>query len=245
MALRLFVRAYGLESSAISREIVLCHSLLSTSYGEPFEGPRHILPQQVPTIVASQQLRFDNEASLPIPSYCLSSARGPSPGNGSGRFLGSDLHRYNQTRELHIFRLLTGQPDRPSRKPGPDAGDCDEAHDNLTALRQRLDAIQKPSTLRSWSEVAVDTGKSIMLLAMATGRFCVAIPGWVRDFYNMPKEDWVAWKAGAWKTVKHEAHHYWVGTKLLGLDIKIASRLAIKAARGVELSRYVGSKREG
>ena len=49
--------------------------------------------------------------------------------------------------------------------------------------------------------------------------------------------DWVAWKAGAWKTVKHEAHHYWVGTKLLWLDMKIASRLAVKAGRGLELTR--------
>ena len=85
----------------------------------------------------------------------------------------------------------------------------------------------------------MDVSKSVLVFVTATGRVCMAIPGWIRDFYSMPKEDWAAWKAGAWKTVKHEAHHYWVGTKLLGMDIKIASRLAIKAARGVELSRYV------
>lgn len=53
----------------------------------------------------------------------------------------------------------------------------------------------------------------------------------------MSKEDWQKWKSGAWATTKHEAHHYWVGTKLLWFDVKISSRLAMKAARGKELSR--------
>ena len=148
-------------------------------------------------------------------------------------------HEYQQTRHLHIYRFLTGQPERPKKPPGPDAGDCDTAHDNYVALKERLDQIQKPSTLRSWPEVALDAGKSVIWLTIATGKFLIAIPGWIKDFYLMPKDEWAAWKAGAWKTVKHEAHHYWVGTKLLGMDIKISSRLAIKAARGLELTRSV------
>ncbi|KAG4034809.1 hypothetical protein MFRU_002g01600 [Monilinia fructicola] len=37
--------------------------------------------------------------------------------------------------------------------------------------------------------------------------------------------------------IKKEAAHYWDGTKLLGTEIKISSRLALKMAAGYELSR--------
>ncbi|OBA17075.1 uncharacterized protein OGAPODRAFT_37314, partial [Ogataea polymorpha] len=37
--------------------------------------------------------------------------------------------------------------------------------------------------------------------------------------------------------VKHEAQHYWAGTKLLGMEIKISSKLVLKAASGYELTR--------
>lgn len=40
-----------------------------------------------------------------------------------------------------------------------------------------------------------------------------------------------------WEKVKHEAHHYWDGTKLLGLEIRISSRLLIKLLTGYELTR--------
>lgn len=44
-------------------------------------------------------------------------------------------------------------------------------------------------------------------------------------------------KLTIWEKVKHEAHHYWEGTKLLGLEIKISSRLLIKMSSGYELTR--------
>jgi LETM1 and EF-hand domain-containing protein 1 len=37
--------------------------------------------------------------------------------------------------------------------------------------------------------------------------------------------------------VKHEAQHYWDGTKLLAAEVKISSKLALKMAAGYELSR--------
>ncbi|ODV86775.1 hypothetical protein CANARDRAFT_174820 [[Candida] arabinofermentans NRRL YB-2248] len=40
-----------------------------------------------------------------------------------------------------------------------------------------------------------------------------------------------------WQKVKHEAQHYWDGTKLLGLEIRISSKLLIKMASGYELTR--------
>jgi LETM1 and EF-hand domain-containing protein 1 len=44
-------------------------------------------------------------------------------------------------------------------------------------------------------------------------------------------------KLTVWEKVKHEAQHYWDGTKLLGKEIKISFNLALKMAAGHELSR--------
>lgn len=44
-------------------------------------------------------------------------------------------------------------------------------------------------------------------------------------------------KETIWQKVKHEAQHYWDGTKLLATEVKISSRLALKMAAGYELSR--------
>ncbi|KAH3686129.1 hypothetical protein WICPIJ_002893 [Wickerhamomyces pijperi] len=44
-------------------------------------------------------------------------------------------------------------------------------------------------------------------------------------------------KAPLWDRIKHEVQHYWDGTKLLGLEIKISFKLAFKAAAGYELTR--------
>lgn len=44
-------------------------------------------------------------------------------------------------------------------------------------------------------------------------------------------------KMTIWEKVKHEAHHYWEGTKLLGLEMKISSRLLLKMTAGYELTR--------
>lgn len=44
-------------------------------------------------------------------------------------------------------------------------------------------------------------------------------------------------KLTLWEKVKHEATHYWDGTKLLGFEIKISSKLALKMAAGYELTR--------
>lgn len=44
-------------------------------------------------------------------------------------------------------------------------------------------------------------------------------------------------KMTMWEKVKHEAQHYWDGTKLLVAEVKISSKLALKMAAGYELTR--------
>ena len=36
-------------------------------------------------------------------------------------------------------------------------------------------------------QVAADAGRSLLYVAKATGSFVIAVPGWIRDFYMMPK----------------------------------------------------------
>lgn len=44
-------------------------------------------------------------------------------------------------------------------------------------------------------------------------------------------------KPTLWEKVKHEASHYWNGTKLLGYEIKVSTKLLIKMVSGYGLSR--------
>lgn len=44
-------------------------------------------------------------------------------------------------------------------------------------------------------------------------------------------------KKSVWEKVKHELNHYWDGTKLLGYEIKVLTKLLFKVAAGYALSR--------
>lgn len=44
-------------------------------------------------------------------------------------------------------------------------------------------------------------------------------------------------KPGLWEKVKHEAQHYWAGTKLLGYEVKVSTKLLMKMFSGYGLSR--------
>ncbi|KAH3687868.1 hypothetical protein WICPIJ_001161 [Wickerhamomyces pijperi] len=44
-------------------------------------------------------------------------------------------------------------------------------------------------------------------------------------------------KPPLWDRIKHEAQHYWDGTKLLGYEVKVSTKLLFKMLRGYELTR--------
>lgn len=44
-------------------------------------------------------------------------------------------------------------------------------------------------------------------------------------------------KKTVWEKVKHEAAHYWLGTKLLGYEVKVSTKLIVKLFSGYALSR--------
>lgn len=58
------------------------------------------------------------------------------------------------------------------------------------------------------------------------------VPAAARD--DIPKEPTLT---RVWKKVKHEANHYWSGTKLLVSEVRISSRLQWKILQGETLTR--------
>lgn len=54
---------------------------------------------------------------------------------------------------------------------------------------------------------------------------------------KLAKEEEKRKKLTLWQKVKKEASHYWDGTKLLGSEVRISSKLALKMAAGYELTR--------
>jgi LETM1 and EF-hand domain-containing protein 1, mitochondrial len=119
-----------------------------------------------------------------------------------------------------------------------DAEECDEALEDLTDTRRRVSAFRRPPPGH------VPLKKRIMKLSKSAYNgikwflaFTASIPGRTARFAALPRAERKAAYADMWLVVKKEAKHYWIGTKLLGKDAKIASRLVFQVLRGKQLSR--------
>ncbi|KAJ0871816.1 hypothetical protein HanRHA438_Chr11g0516731 [Helianthus annuus] len=107
--------------------------------------------------------------------------------------------------------------------------ECDQAVEGLTSAKAKVKAklgseSQKPASSilkRTWA----------MLLGIGPALRAVAS---MSRFDIWFQEDWakklVHWKNEFVDTLKH----YWLGIKLLGVDVKISSRLLLKLAGGKE-----------
>lgn len=119
-----------------------------------------------------------------------------------------------------------------------DAEECDEALEDLTDTRRRVSAFRRPPPGH------VPIKKRIMKLSKSAYNgikwfltFTASIPGRTARFAALPRAERKAAYADVWLVVKKEAKHYWIGTKLLGKDARIASRLVFQVLRGKQLSR--------
>ncbi|KXZ44449.1 hypothetical protein GPECTOR_67g289 [Gonium pectorale] len=119
----------------------------------------------------------------------------------------------------------------------PLAEDCDTAIREYDDLNHRLNQLEKPASLRGIGEQVKDVVVAIGNGVVAVVRFTGSVPSRIQRFRSMSKEEWQAKKSGLWKSIKHEAHHYWVGFKLLAYEVRLASGYALKAARGETLTR--------
>jgi LETM1-like protein len=95
-----------------------------------------------------------------------------------------------------------------------------------------LNQLSKTSTkgmVRKGLDLIVGAFKAVLL-------FTVSLPGNILYFVMRPTETKERLQ-GFWETAKHEANHYWVGTKLLWEEIKTARMLVGKTLGGTALTR--------
>ncbi|GAQ85899.1 hypothetical protein KFL_002600070 [Klebsormidium nitens] len=104
-----------------------------------------------------------------------------------------------------------------------EAAACDDAVNSLSEAQKK--AKQKEAAKKD---------KTILQQAIAT---IVGIPAALRAVFSMSGADWVRTFKGWGTAIKETAQHYWVGTKLLWADVRVASRLLLKVANGKSLTR--------
>eukprot|EP00887_Chlorella_sp_A99_P005186 scaffold1.g5186.t1 len=134
-------------------------------------------------------------------------------------------------------RHLEGGAPRPAVELA-DAEECDEVLEDYNETRRRVRALARPPP----GHVPANTRARAALDAVrggsaATARFLASAPGRIARFAALPRAERKATYARWWGVVKKEAKHYWVGTKLLAADVKIASRLVGRVLKGKTLSR--------
>lgn len=120
----------------------------------------------------------------------------------------------------------------------PDAEECDEALEDLTETRRRVSALRRPPPGHVPIAARFATlSKAIFQGCIWLTKFIISVPGRLAAFGALPRKQRRSIYAGWWATIKKEAKHYWVGMKLLGKDVRIASRLAFRVLQGKQLSR--------
>ncbi|XP_043689475.1 mitochondrial proton/calcium exchanger protein-like [Telopea speciosissima] len=103
--------------------------------------------------------------------------------------------------------------------------ECDQAVEGLTEAKAKAQAKLQESH------------KSAKFVIQRVWATLLGIGPALRAVASMSREDW-AKKLIHWKDeFKATMQHYWLGTKLLWVDIRISSRLLIKLASGKTLSR--------
>jgi hypothetical protein len=123
-----------------------------------------------------------------------------------------DPSRWVQLLHRHHFGADAKQQQARSPSPSiPDAQQCDSAIETYEKLRTKYDeAIWEPPLPKNAAQRVKDAWALLLKALIATKDFALKVPGWARTLSSMSREEWSTWWAGAWKTIKHEAHHYWV-----------------------------------
>ncbi|KNA22102.1 hypothetical protein SOVF_036940 [Spinacia oleracea] len=133
----------------------------------------------------------------------------------------------------HASVATAGQPEygndenevAAKKKKDASPEECDQAVVGLSTAKAKVKAKLQDSQ---------KIEKSVLHRTWAT---LLGIGPAMRAIASMSREDW-AKKTVHWKDIaKSTAHHYWLGCKLLGADVRISSRLLLKLAVGKSLSR--------
>ena len=141
---------------------------------------------------------------------------------------------------LDTSKLGSSEPRRrdasavsPGRDPGRDDGSGDEdLKVDLHALDRAKAEIDRLHLERQIKE-AVSTWNK----AVSAWESFVSLGPYAVSLTKMTREEWRIAASGGWHHFKDEMAHYWAGTKLLWVEIKIATRLLFKTLRGEPLTR--------
>ncbi|KFM25310.1 LETM1 and EF-hand domain-containing protein 1, mitochondrial [Auxenochlorella protothecoides] len=110
--------------------------------------------------------------------------------------------------------------------------------EDLAETRRRVRALNRPAPGEvSLSKRARKLAGVAVGAVRATAVFVLSVPSRLAAFAALPGEEKRAAALRGWQVVKREAKHYWIGTKLLGADVRIASRLCLRVLRGRTLTR--------
>ncbi|KAK9846594.1 hypothetical protein WJX81_007347 [Elliptochloris bilobata] len=136
--------------------------------------------------------------------------------------------------------VAASPPSRPpaagSARAAPDL--CDEALSDLRTARSKAQSrLRQQFAETSWAERVRSLASTAFSAVRVAAVFSVTLPGRMARFLSRPWAEQKEVYRGWWATAKKEARHYWLGTKLLGADIKIASRLVYKVLNGATLTR--------
>ncbi|KAL3654001.1 hypothetical protein CASFOL_003682 [Castilleja foliolosa] len=113
---------------------------------------------------------------------------------------------------------------KQKKEPSPE--ECDQAVEGLSSVKAKAKSRKLQDSQR---------GASFILKKMWA--MLLGIGPALRAVASMSREDWGK-KLRHWKDeFKSTLQHYWLGTKLLWVDVRISSRLLLKLASGKVLSR--------
>ena len=89
-----------------------------------------------------------------------------------------------------------------------------------------LAAARKAAELHAQAAAANEPGwlASMGPAAKTVAQFFLSVPTRVKNLGAMSRAEWRTMLHGWWVIIKKEAHHYWVGTKLLWAEIQAIPR---------------------
>jgi hypothetical protein len=91
--------------------------------------------------------------------------------------------------------------------------DCDEAIESYTRTRSAYYNLAPPSTYRTASQRIMDVISGTFKVTIGVLGWIASVPGKLWLLRKWSRDDWSGWYAGIKKTVKDEAHHYWVSSR--------------------------------
>ncbi|CAI6090438.1 unnamed protein product [Clonostachys chloroleuca] len=136
------------------------------------------------------------------------------------RYMGTEHHRPDG----HSAGPPPGFNAEQAKRPLPKDGSATTSavkSDKSSQIKKQDDAVSTAAQTPEEAKMAQSEAKKVDVL----------------EKVEIVKQEREEKKLTMWEKVKHEAQHYWDGTKLLAAEVKISWRLALKMAAGYELTR--------